>query len=128
MKSMAIALLLVASIFVSGCPKTEQVAYDTVVAAKAFTDSISAKHPECKSPTAISSGNALCADLAKAVSAKDTLIDAVEVYCAGPNFNGGGACDPPAKGTPALAQVTAKLQAAEAAYSQAETDLKGVIK
>lgn len=128
MMKFAIAFVLAASLFITGCPKTEQVAYDTVVAAKAFTDSIKAKHPECNSPTAIASGNVLCADLAKATSAKDALIDAVEIYCAGPNFNGGGACDPPAKGTPALTQATAKLQAAESSYSQAEADLKGVIK
>lgn len=128
MMKFAIAFVLAASLFITGCPKTEQVAYDTVVAAKAFTDSIKAKHPECNSATAISSGNVLCADLAKATSAKDALIDAVEIYCAGPNFNGGGACDPPAKGTPALTQATAKLQAAESSYSQAEADLKGVIK
>jgi len=65
--------------------------------------------------------------LAKAIAAKDLLIDAVEVYCAGPEFNGGGKCDPPAKGTPAYDQVIAKLNAALASYEQSETDLKGVL-
>ena len=110
------------------CPTFEKTAYNTVVAAKAFTDKMKSLHPECASPTAISSGNVLCADLAKATAAKDALIDAIEVYCAGPNFNGGGACDPPAKGTPAATQATTKLQAAISAYTQTEVDLKGVIK
>jgi hypothetical protein len=122
----AIALALMLSLV--GCPTFEKSAYNTVVAAKAFTDQMKAQHPECNSPAAIPSGNVLCADLVKATAAKDVLIDAIEAYCAGPNFNGGGACDPPAKGTPAATQATAKLQAAIAAYEQTESDLKGVIK
>jgi hypothetical protein len=108
----------------TSCQAVEKTAYNTVVAAKAFTDKIKTQHPEC------SPGNAstLCVDLTKATSAKDTLIDAIEIYCAGPTFNGGGACEPPAKGTPAYTQATDKLSAAISSYSQAETDLKGVLK
>jgi hypothetical protein len=127
MKKLCVLVLSVVAL-TAGCPTFEKTAYNTVVAAKAFIDKEKALHPECASPGAIPSGNVLCADLAKATAAKDSLIDAIEVYCAGPNFNGGGACDPPAKGTPAATQATAKLQAAIAAYSQTETDLKAVAK
>ena len=128
MKKSIIAFVLSAVVLTAGCPTFEKTAYNTVVAAKAFTDKEKALHPECASATAVSSGNATCANLAKATSAKDALIDAIEVYCAGPKFNGGGACDPPAKGTPAATQAIAKLQAALSAYSQSEADLKAVLK
>ena len=121
-KLAAFALL---TLFVTGCPKTEQAAYSTVVAAKAFTDKIASQHPECFAATV--STAKVCVALRTAVAAKDTLIDAVEIYCAGPTFNGGGACNPPASGTPALAQAQAKLSAALEMYQQAEKDLKGVL-
>lgn len=105
------------------CAPAERVAYDTVVAAKGFTDKIKAVHPECSA----GGSSTICTDLLKAIAAKDALIDAAEVYCAGPNFNGGGACDPPAKGTPSYAQASAKLQAAISSYSQSEKDLKAVL-
>jgi hypothetical protein len=63
----------------------------------------------------------------KLTAAKDTLIDATEVYCSSPAFESGGACTPPAKGTPALQQATDKLKAAIANYNQTAADLKGVI-
>lgn len=118
-----LALSLLA-LLVSGCPAVERTAYDTVVAAKGFTDKIKAAHPECST----GGSSTICTDLFKAIAAKDALIDAAEVYCAGPDFNGGGACDPPAKGTPAYTQAISKLNAAVASYNQTETDLKGAIK
>lgn len=123
----ALSIWLYAGCLLLGCPKVEQTGYDTVVAAKAFCDKLAAQHPECALNATVAGASSLCVDLHKAVAAKDALIDAMEVYCAGPSFNGGGACSPPAKGTPALTQATAKIQAAMSAYSQAEKDLKGVI-
>jgi hypothetical protein len=120
----AILVVALATITLAGCPKLEQNAYNTVVAANAFVKDVRARHPECASSTSTT----LCNDLARATSAKDVLIDALETYCAGPNFNTGGACDAPAKGTPAAIQGTAKLQSALDSYKQAATDLKGVIK
>jgi hypothetical protein len=118
------ALLLLPLLLVLGCPAVEKTAYNTVIAAKAFTDKVKSQHPECNTGNA----SALCATLIKAVAAKDTLIDSVEIYCAGPSFNGGGACQPPAKGTPAYIQATNKLNAALVSYEQLEKDLKGVLK
>jgi hypothetical protein len=107
----------------AGCTPLERQAYEAVVASKAFLDSAKAKHPECMTGAT----STVCVDLSKATAAKDTLIDAVEVYCAGPNFNSGGQCNPTAKGTPAAVQATAKVQAALAAYNQTAGDLKGVL-
>ncbi len=128
MKYQAKVALLVLFCFVLGsgfvCLKAATVAYDTLVAAKAFTDKAKTQHPEC----ATGAKSTVCVDLNKAVAAKDVLADALSIYCAGPDFNGGGVCNPPAKGTPAFTQASAKLSAALASYNQTETDLKGVLK
>lgn len=110
-------------LFLIGCTPLERQAYEAVVASKAFLDSVKAKHPECAAGTS----STLCIDLSKATSAKDALVDSVEIYCAGPDFNSGGACDPPKKGTPAAVQAAAKIQAALAAYNQTASDLKAVL-
>jgi hypothetical protein len=94
-------------------------AYNTIVAAKGFLDSEKAQHPEC--PNAATN---VCRLIGQAVGSKDLLIDAASIYCSGPNFLNGGACDPPAAGTSAAAQATAKLQAAIANYNQISADLK----
>jgi hypothetical protein len=121
MRKIIPALLL--AVLVAACTPLERQAYETVVASKAFLDSVKAKHPEC----ATGATATVCIDLAKATAAKDALIDAVEIYCAGPDFNSGKQCNPPAKGSPAAVQATAKVQAALAAYNQTATDLKGVL-
>jgi hypothetical protein len=120
---MKIALLGIALLFYSCNNPAERTAYETVVAANAFIKSVKAQHPEC----ATGAVSTVCIDITKAVSAKDALIDAAEIYCAGPDFNGTGACNPPTKGTPVYTQALAKLQAATAAYQQTATDLKGAL-
>src|ERR1700687_1957030 len=119
LKRASITLFIVVGlvVFLSGCTSVERQAYNTVVAAKAFLDSEKAAHPECTT-TPITT---VCSILPRAVSAKDALISAIEVYCAGPTFSaagGQGACNAPSKGTPAATQATAKLQAAIASYNQ----------
>lgn len=121
---LSLAVLATASVSLCGCPKVSQVAYSTIVGATAFTDKVSAQHPECGQASAVST---MCVDLRKAISANNALIDAVKVYCAGPNFDAGGACDEPTKGAPGSVQALSKLQAAISAYNQAAADLKGVI-
>jgi len=116
------AVLLVAGLLIAGCTPVERQAYNTVVAAKAFLDTERKAHPECVP----GSGTTVCVDIAKAVAAKDLLIDAITAYCAGPDFNTGGACNAPAKGTPAAQQAVTKLQAAIANYNQTAADLKGL--
>lgn len=107
------------------CTPIERTAYDTVVSAKAFIGEEKKLHPECAS--GMTPPSTVCIDLVKATSAKDLLIDAAEVYCSSPQFDSGGACQPPAKGTPARTQAEAKLKAAIAGYNQMAADLKGVL-
>lgn len=110
-------------LIVIGCTPVEKQAYTVVVGAKAFIDSEKKQHPECATAPA----STICTNLVKATAAKDALIDAVEVYCSSPSFLSGGPCAPPAKGTPAATQATAKLQAAISSYNQTEKDVKGAI-
>jgi hypothetical protein len=118
-----IILVVIACVVMTSCTPIEKQAYNTIVGAKAFLDHVRALHPECSSqPTAT-----VCADITKATSAKDALIDATEVYCSGAQFESGGACQPPAKGTAAFTPAQDKLKAAMALYNQAATDLKGVM-
>lgn len=116
-------LVLSALLLITGCTPIERVAYNTVVGAKAFLDSVKSKHPECTSPSVAT----LCIDLQKATSAKDLLIDAGEVYCSGSSFDTGGACQPPVKGSAAFDIAVGKLKAALAGYQQTEADLRGLL-
>lgn len=107
-----------------GCAPIERTAYDTVVASKAFLDSVKSKHPECPAAT-----STLCNDLKKATAAKDLLIDAGEAYCHVDLLatNDTTPCNPATKGTPIYAQTIAALQSALNGYNQAKSDLQGVI-
>jgi hypothetical protein len=122
--AVVIAAAFLLSFFVAGCTAVERQAYNAIVGAKAFLDTAKKAHPEC---AVAGTTSTVCSDITKAIAAKDALIDAVEVYCAGPQFTTGGACNAPAKGTPAATQATAKLQAAIASYNQFAADLKGVL-
>jgi hypothetical protein len=117
-----IPAMLVATLLLAGCTPVERTAYNTVVAAKAFLDKEKQQHPECATVPA----STVCADLTKAIAAKDLLIDAITVYCSGPDFNTGGSCNAPQKGTAAYDQAVVKLNAAIANYNQAASDLKGL--
>ncbi len=113
-------LCITIMLWASSCTPPERVAYETVVASKAFIDKEKAAHPNC----VVGATDTICVDLAKATASKDLLIDVVEALCAGPNFNTGGACDFPKKGTPTYDQAVSKLNAAIASYNQAAADLK----
>jgi hypothetical protein len=116
--------LLVAAILVVGCTAVEVTAYRTIVGAKAFIGSEKQAHPECADA---SNTSALCVDLQKATAAKDVMIDAEEVYCAGPQFDtGNGPCTP--SSDPNTKAVAAqKVAAAISSYNQILADLKGVL-
>ena len=128
MKLFLCSLIVAGTAILSACPgqPIQNTTYDVIVAAKAFLDNTKTQHPECGNGTQPSS--TVCVDLAKATSAKDALIDALEDYCAGPDFTTGtGPCDAPTSGTSTATQLTAKLNAAIASYNQTATDLKGVL-
>lgn len=123
-RSMATTLVVSLALVMFACPPPERDAYNTVVAAKGFTESVKTQHPECADATNVTT---VCVVLARTIKAKDALIDAGEVYCAGPDFETGGTCNAPAKGTPAQQQAIEKLNAAVASYTQIAADLKGVL-
>ena len=112
--------LLISVLLLAGCTPLERSAYNTVVAAKGFLDSEKQAHPEC----ATGATSTVCVDIQKAVGAKDLLIDAITVYCSGPDFNNGGACNAPDLHTAAGVQAEAKLRAAITNYKQIAADLK----
>lgn len=100
----------------------EQTAYYVVVGSKAFITQMYTHHNECRTvPPATAS---ICVNLTKATAAKDALIGATKVYCAGPKFLAGGACDAPTKGQPADVQAVAKLNAAITNYTDIEAALR----
>lgn len=115
--------VLVVCGLIAGCTPIERNAYNTAVAAKAFLDSIKAKHPECPGPST------LCVDLVKATAAKDLLISAGEAYCHVDQFASSDTtpCTPAPKGTPSLTQTLSALQSAIAGYNVAANNLKAVI-
>ena len=117
-------LLLIPLSLLIGCQPIERQAYNTVVASKAFLDSVKVAHPECPAAT-----SALCSVLTRATAAKDVLIDAGEAYCNVAQFDASDTtpCNPPAKGTPAYQQVFDRLQSAMSIYKLTESDLKGAI-
>ena len=112
--------LLISVLLLAGCTPLERSAYNTVVAAKGFLDSEKQAHPEC----ATGATSTVCVDIQKAVGAKDLLIDSITVYCSGPDFNNGGACNAPDLHTAAGVQAEAKLRAAITNYKQIAADLK----
>jgi hypothetical protein len=116
--------VLVAAILVVGCTPVEVTAYRTIVGAKAFITAEKQAHPECSDA---SNASAVCVDLQKATAAKDAMIDAEEVYCAGPQFDtGGGPCTP--SSDPNVKTLAAqKVGAAISSYNQILADLKGVL-
>ena len=125
--------VLSSAVLLSGCSSLEKQAYKIAVGAKAFTQNISAKHPECGSRDTsglwVPSGSpaGVCVSISKAIAAKDLLIDAAEIYCAGPEFEAGGACNAPTDKT-LKEQLIAKVQAAIHDYEQTEADLRAALK
>lgn len=118
-----IVVPLLLTLFTVACAPVEQQAYRSIVAARAFLGVEKKIHVECATDPSTN----VCQALVRATAAKDTLIDAVEVYCSSDAFENGGPCDPPKKGTPAADQAAAKLKAATALLDQAIRDAKGVL-
>ncbi len=127
------ALLCVAMIGLTGCPKFETQAYRGIVGAKAFTKSVGQAHAECGTRDAndhwqsAHNKSETCVALDKAIAAKDVAIDLLETYCSSSQFDSGGACTPPTDKT-VKNQVEVKLRSAIAIYGQAEADLKNLLK
>lgn len=128
MKMFSMVCMLSLALFVKGCPSVERDLYNVEIGSKAFLNKTQVQHPECGTSDKPSNDTStICVNLNKAVNAQHTFVDVVEALCAGPNFNAGGACDFPKKGTPAYQQAYDKATAALNDYRRTETDLKGVL-
>lgn len=106
------------------CPPSqplEQTARDTVATAKGYLDSAKSHHPECAAPADASTPQSVnCQVIAKGVAAKDSVIDALNVYCASPDYsNNGGPCVP-------NKDLQSKLQAALDDLNRTITDVKAI--
>jgi hypothetical protein len=132
-KFVSVVLLVAVAVAFAGCPPIERDAYTLVTGAKAALVDFRGRHSECAPFDALSGLSANvklgpCILNNRLTSAKDAIVDAAEVYCSGKDFENGGACNPPAKGTPGYEQAAAKLKAAIASYHQIEKDAGGVLK
>lgn len=131
--SLTALMLCFALIALTGCSSLERQAYNIIVGSKAFTQNISAKHPECGTRDvngiwqSAHNSAGVCSAIDKGIAAKDLLIDAAEAYCAGADFETGGACNVPTSKT-LKDQLAAKVQAAIQGYEQSETDIRALIK
>lgn len=101
------------------CPPSqplEQTARDSVATAKGYLDSAKQHHPEC----AADASSTNCQVIAKGVAAKDSVIDAVNIYCASNDYsNNSGPCVP-------NKDLQPKLQEALNNLNQTITDVKAI--
>ena len=108
----------------------ELTAYDTIVSAKAYLGQVSLANMNCFDLKFKPGSGVLCANLKKAMAAKDLLIDAAGAYCNQSNFgivtNATG-CQPGVKGTSAFNHALAALKLAMEDYKRAEGDLRKVV-
>lgn len=120
-KTLALVPILVLLAITLACPPSqplEQTARDGVASAKGYLDSAKAHHPECVIAPPAASTN--CQIITKGVAAKDSVIDAVNLYCASPSYSdNGGSCVPDKA-------VEPKLQEALNNLNQIIKDVKGV--
>jgi len=127
-----VGLVVIAfGIMLGGCSSIEVTAYRAVVGGKAALVDFRSHHPECAfdKVTGLSSiAQSACTVNNRLTSAKDALIDAVEIYCGGGVFEQGGPCNSPKKGMVGYQVAIDKLQAAVAYYNQTAADLKGVLR
>lgn len=115
-----IMALLLCGFACPGSQPLEQSARDAVATAKGYLDSAKQHHPECATADATAAASTNCAVIAKGVAAKDTVIDAVNIYCASPDYSSnGGTCTP-------NKDLQPKLQEALSNLNQTITDVKAI--
>lgn len=98
-------VLLAATLAMTGCQPIEKTARDSVATAKGYLDSAKQHHPEC----AAGGHGANCDIIARGVGAKDAVIDAVQIYCASPNYDAGAPCTPNKDTEPKLKEALKRL-------------------
>jgi len=121
MKHVLAVLIMGLMLVTVACQPVEMTARDTIAASKGFLDSQSAIHAECATTPTL----AVCGLITKGNAAKHLAIDALEEYCAGPQFESGGACVSP-KDKTQKNQLQGKLTSALTNLNQIITDIKAL--
>lgn len=98
-KLVLVAIVLGFTLSLTACPPIDEKTRDGVALAKGYLDSAKEKHPECAVPETHS---AQCDVIAKGIAVKDSVIDALKVYCASESFDAGGTCQPNKDALPKL--------------------------
>lgn len=116
MKQFSIAILVSATIILTGCQPLEMSGRDAVSSAKGYLEAAKSHHPECSG----GGHGANCDIISRGVGAKDAVIDALNIYCSSPSYTDqGGACSPNKNAEP-------KLKEALKSLSQIMSDVKKV--
>lgn len=127
MKSKVMWLMCIAVMLTACSQPIEKTARDAIAGAKGYIVSARTLHPECSpSQHPENQSQVNCQILAKGQAAEDLTINALEAYCAGPDFAAGGKCDAPAKGTEAYDQLGQKLAAALTTLNSSMADVKAL--
>lgn len=112
--------LLLCGFACPGSQPLEQTARDTVATAKGYLDAAKVHHPECAAPAEGTPVSTNCQIISRGVAAKDSVIDALNIYCASPDYsNNGGPCVP-------NKDLQPKLQEALNNLNQTITDVKAI--
>lgn len=101
-----VLVLLAACLSMTACQPIEKTARDYVATAKGYLDSAKQHHPEC---AAAGSHGGNCDIIARGVAAKDSVIDAVQVYCASSSYDAGAPCAPNKDAEPKLKEALKRL-------------------
>ncbi len=121
MKRLITAALFAALVLaLSGCQPLEKSVRDAIAAQKSFLDKAVQNHEaECK----VNPAKLLCQVINEAGYARNLAIDALEIYCAGSDFERGGNCNPP-RDKAQRDKLAAKLKAAALNMNRIFADLK----
>lgn len=103
-------LVLCSALLLISCQPIEKTARDSIAAASGFLNQAKANHPECDPQLPGSETNSICVAIWKAIDAQNFAINALEIYCAGPEFNAGGNCQPDANYKDKLKEALAKMR------------------
>ncbi len=91
LRLLSLPLVIGLAFGLTACPVKPDNARDAIATAKGFLDSEAKAHAECASGLV----NQACDLITRGNAAKHVAIDALNQYCAGPDFDAGGACHAP---------------------------------
>ena len=122
MKTLTLILIAVLAVGLTACPPATQSARDAIATAKGFLDAEAKAHPECVNGPV----NQVCALVTRGNAAKHVALDALEQYCAGPEFDAyTGPCHVPQSKT-MQQELGNHLKAALRDLDQIVSDIKKV--